>query len=123
MNYVNYNSSIVLRLGVQIVGWIGPIQNPKEIDDEDLLRSLRDNWTTGECRWEALTPEERANLVTQAKAGNIVKKPRKIRADKGTKRGKAIGAGDAGGSEVRTRKVRSDAGVKRKTPPVDVAPN
>jgi len=113
MNYINYICSIVLRFGVKIVGWIGDIQNPKEIDDEDLLRSLRERWRTGECRWENLTPEDRAVLLAKVQTGDVARKPRKVRADKGKKRGVGNEVDDVISTEERTRKVRSDKGKAR----------
>jgi len=117
MNYLNYGLGTVLRLGVHIVGWIGDIKNPKDIDDEELSWSLREKWRTGECRRETLTPEAWASLKSsleqREQAGQAVGKARKPQADKGKKR-------KVDDNEVTTntpkpaRKPRKDKGVSRK---------
>ncbi|KAN0111299.1 hypothetical protein V8E52_008674 [Russula decolorans] len=60
MNYTNYESNIVEKCGVALIGWPvnGKVQNPGGLSpDEGLI--LRNALETNECRWTVLTKEQR----------------------------------------------------------------
>lgn len=85
MNYQNYQTVIVARYKVHLVGWPKkvPFTNPSHISTEHLQR-LRDALQSHECMWQVMTRQEvdihNANLETSTSA------PRKERSDKNKKR-------------------------------------
>ena len=59
MKYTNYESSIVEKYGVALIGWPinGKVQNPGGLGpDEGLI--LRNSLETKTCRWTVLTEEQ-----------------------------------------------------------------
>lgn len=93
MNYVNYETIIVLKHKVQLVGWPTGVKfiNPADIGPSDDVKQLHDAINVGDCKWVALTRNEvleRTQTYEAAIAeGKTVGKKRKERSDKGEKRG------------------------------------
>jgi len=104
MNYQNYNSQIVHRLSVKLVGWTHhELVSPYEIHSVDDIRTLHAAIVCGACFWMRLSKGEvarhKADMEKREAAGEVVKKKRKERSDKGVTKGprKKVGAdGDSG---------------------------
>jgi hypothetical protein len=84
MNYINYESGIVKKFGVALIGWPvdGKVQNPGGLGpDEGLV--LRNALEKKECRWIILTEEEQEARKIQntqrEKDGEQIYVPRKKR--------------------------------------------
>jgi hypothetical protein len=84
MNYTNYESGIVEKFGVALIGWPvdGKVQNPGSLGpDEGLV--LRNALEREECRWTILSEEEwEARKIQNAqreKDGEQIYVPRKKR--------------------------------------------
>jgi hypothetical protein len=84
MNYKNYESSIVEKFGVDLIGWPinGKVQNPGGLGpDEGLV--LRNALEKKECKWIILTEEEqKARKIQNAQReedGEQIYVPRKKR--------------------------------------------
>jgi hypothetical protein len=84
MNYINYESGIVEKFGVALIGWPvdGKVQNPGGLGlDEGLV--LRNALEEKECRWIILTEEEQEARKIQntqrKKDGEQIYVPRKKR--------------------------------------------
>jgi hypothetical protein len=91
MNYVNYETTIVERHHIKLVGWtFSQIASPSEIGMVDDIRALRDALKMGTCRWVRLSKRELATHVEELgkhqSSGEIIGKKRKTRSDKGTQR-------------------------------------
>ncbi|KAJ7041291.1 hypothetical protein C8F04DRAFT_898607, partial [Mycena alexandri] len=106
MEYLHYEESIVLRYGVQLIGWTpgrvkddksptgwidGPIRNISDLSSSlPVLTTLRDALKSGDCKWVKLTQEERKERQRQwdekVAAGKVVPRARKQRSDVGKKR-------------------------------------
>lgn len=84
MNYASYDTQIVARYGVRLVGWTygDKVCNPGEISSTEELRKLHTALINKTCRWEAVPEEERAAIQAAAAA-----EPPRERSDKGKKRG------------------------------------
>ena len=56
MNYVNYNTSIVLKYHVQLIGWPSeiPFINPHQLTTI-AAKSLLDSLTVSTCKWVILS--------------------------------------------------------------------
>ncbi|CAK5266267.1 unnamed protein product [Mycena citricolor] len=85
MKWDQYILTIVLRLGVCLVGWPSntPFQTPSKISTVDSMQELRDALKTGECHWRKITAEERLKWkkkydqeVKDGKLKVTTKKPR-----------------------------------------------
>lgn len=92
MNYQNYDTQIILRLGVKLVGWTyHSLVSPYEIYTIDDLRTLHDSLVCGACFWMRLTKREmtqhKADIEKREAAGEVVTKKRKERSDKGVPKG------------------------------------
>jgi hypothetical protein len=98
MNYVNYDDAIVIPFRVKLAGYpLKDFASPSTISNTADLRTLRDAYKTGSCKWVRLTEAE-----VEAHAKDI-----EVRRKNGETIGKA-------------RKKRKDAGVLRKRKVVDV---
>jgi hypothetical protein len=92
MNYVNYETAIVEKYKVDLVGWPATIKfaNPSAIGTVDDIRALRNALKTGECKWIIQTKRQQAMhaemLKNKREAGVAIGKKRKERSDKGKKR-------------------------------------
>lgn len=91
MNYTNYETAIVERYRVNLVGWTFPrLVSPSEIGTIDDIRTLRDALKTGACKWVRLSKRELAahsEAVAQWREdGEVIGKKRKERSNKGVKR-------------------------------------
>jgi hypothetical protein len=66
MNYINYETAIVERFKVKLVGWTyHQIVSPSEIGTVDEIRTLRDALKTGACKWIRLSKRELAAHVKE----------------------------------------------------------
>lgn len=123
MNYQNYDSQIIQRLSVKLVGWTHhELVSPYEIHSVDDLRTLHAALVCGACFWMRLSKGEvsrhKADMDKREAAGEVVKKKRKERSDKGVRKGqrKKVGAGgdsgedEAGAGPSKRRKVDTQKG-------------
>jgi hypothetical protein len=91
MNYANYETQVVQKLGSKLVGWtFDQIVSPFEIHRIDDVRTLVEALRSGQCHWErmtrlAITQHARA-MEEREKTGEIIGKKRKQRSDAGKKR-------------------------------------
>jgi hypothetical protein len=110
MNYMNYETAIVEKYKVELVGWPPhiPFANPSTLGTMDAVRSLRSALQVGECKWVAQTLRQQAAHADKLKAlresGQIIGKKRKERSDKGKKRAHA---GEQGGGQQEKTKRRA----------------
>jgi hypothetical protein len=94
MQYEDYQRGIVLKHGVELIGWTADqFVNPSQLSSAlGPLRTLRDALISGTCKFQKLSPEERAERqkLYEAKvvSGEIQPKQRKTRKDAGKKRTK-----------------------------------
>ena len=92
MNYQNYDTQIILRLGVKLVGWTySKLVSPYEIYTIDDLRTLHGALVCGACFWMRLSKREmtrhKADVEKRESMGEVVRKKRKERSDKGVPKG------------------------------------
>jgi len=131
MNYVNYDTQIIQRYQVKLVGYTyQEFTSPYNISVVDDLRLLRDALQCGLCCWIRLTKGEvskhTAEMSSRVAAGEKVMTKRKVRVDKGKKRGKRtatdLGAEDkenddiGGAGPSKRRKVTASAPKTQKAP-------
>jgi len=95
MNYINYESSIVEKFGIALIGWPvnGKVQNPGDLGpDEGLV--LRNALERMECKWIILTEKEQeARKIQNAqreKDGEQIYAPQKKRPKKSTARDNGV---------------------------------
>jgi hypothetical protein len=92
MNYVNYDTSIVIKYKAQLVGWPSTIKfgNPSTIGTVDDIRTLHTALQVGSCKWIILTVHQQAahlkSVEALREAGTVVGKKRKVHLDKGKQR-------------------------------------
>jgi hypothetical protein len=92
MNYINYDTCIVIKYNVRLAGWPSTIKfgNPSTIGTVDDIRTLRTALQVGSCKWIILTGRQQAahlkSVEALKEAGTVVGKKRKVRCDKGRKR-------------------------------------
>ncbi|KAJ7623121.1 hypothetical protein DFH06DRAFT_965182, partial [Mycena polygramma] len=92
MDYVYNEESIVLKYGVQLIGWsCKRFVNPSELSSSvSVLTTVRDALRDGDCKWVKLTPTERKECKAQWKediaAGRVTARVRNPRSDIGKKR-------------------------------------
>lgn len=92
MQYVNYERDIVLRFGIELIGWTHPTWiNPSELSTSlPPLQALLDAIKSGTCKFVRLTHGDRkvreAEYYKKVEAGEI-DIGRKKRKDAGKKRG------------------------------------
>jgi hypothetical protein len=92
MNYQNYDTQIIQRLAVKLVGWTyHKLVSPYEIYAIDDLQSLHDALVCGACFWMRLSKREltkhKAEIEKRELMGEVVTKKRKERSDKGVLKG------------------------------------
>lgn len=92
MNYSNYDTQVIQRLGVKLVGWTyHEVVSPYEIHTIDDLRTLHNALVCGACFWLRLSKRELAahktDIEQREAAGETVTKKRKERSDKGVPKG------------------------------------
>lgn len=92
MNYQNYDTQIVERLGVKLVGWTyDKMVSPYEIYTIDDICLLHNALVCGSCFWMRLSKRQihqhTEDMERREAAGEVVKKKRKERSDKGTAKG------------------------------------
>ncbi|KAF8163958.1 hypothetical protein BJ912DRAFT_864500 [Pholiota molesta] len=114
MQYANYEEAIVLKYGIELVGWTHEkFCNPSELSSSlGPLRTLLDALNDHSCKFVKLSPLERRDREIKYRAnvasGAIVAKQRKTRKDAGTKR-----KSSATTSETRPgKRIRSDETVE-----------
>jgi hypothetical protein len=129
MNYVNYDTQIMQRYQVKLVGFTHrEFISPYNICVVDDLRVLRDALQCGSCCWIRMTKGEvskhATELAKREAAGEVVTTKRKQRSDKGIKRGKRTEV-DLGGDENEnddgdgagpSKRQKVSAKVAKKTP-------
>ena len=89
MSYINYDVDIRHRHQVELSGWPNhvPFTSPSHITTGAALRAVQDALKSGICRWVPLSRESKELLAQCIESGDVLKKSRAPRADKGTKRG------------------------------------
>ena len=113
MIYANYDTAIVVNLGIMLVNWPPGVKftNPSEIGAIADLIAIRDALKTGACFWKTLTKNEiseyKAKIEERRKQDGTAPKARKKRSD-------------AGRSKPRGQENRRPA-AKGKTPSVKSA--
>ena len=115
MSYSNYDIEIRNKYHVELTGWPNnvPFTSPSNITTSAPLRAARDALKSGVCRWTSLSHESREALAKRVDSGEITKKPRAPRADKGVKRGPRVGKENI--PPKSTKKARN--AVSRAVPP------
>ncbi|KAJ7190069.1 hypothetical protein GGX14DRAFT_580167 [Mycena pura] len=92
MDYIYHEESIVLKYGVELVGWTCErFVNPSELSSSvTVLTTLCDALRDGECKWVKLTPAERRSWKEKwdddVAAGKVIARVRAARFDIGRKR-------------------------------------
>jgi hypothetical protein len=124
MNYVNYKISIVQKYHVRLVGWPSdiPFVNPHQLTTIAAAKSLQNSLTVSTCKWVVMSKrqqkEHAATLVADAEGGQEVGRKRKVRSDKGKKRGKQADENINGEDEEANDNTDEDepTNVKRQKP-------
>ncbi|KIJ91094.1 hypothetical protein K443DRAFT_135562 [Laccaria amethystina LaAM-08-1] len=123
MNYQNYNTQVIERLGVKLVGWThNKLVSPYEIHSVDDLRMLHNALVCGACFWMRLSKREmtrhKVDMEEREAAGEVVVKKRKARSDKGIPKGprKKPGRGRPIEEEEATKRAGA-AKAKSQVPP------
>ena len=94
MNYVNYNTSIVQKYHVQLLGWPSdiPFKNPHQLTTVAAAKSLQNTLVVSTCKWVIMSKwqqkEHLTTLAADAEGGQVTGKKRKVRSDKGKRCGK-----------------------------------
>jgi hypothetical protein len=94
MNYVNYKTSIVQKYHTQLLGWPSeiPFVNPHQLTSTAAAKSLLNALTVSTCKWVAMSKRQQREhavmLAADVEGGRVVGKKRKVRSDKGKRRGK-----------------------------------
>lgn len=91
MNYANYDTAIVERYKVKLVGWTyEKFVNPSHIGTMTDICRLRDALKCGECKWTKLDKHQLQAHLNDIKNrqgnGEVIGKPRRERSDKGKSR-------------------------------------
>ena len=91
MNYSNYDTRVIQKYQVKLVGWTyNKFVTPFEIHTIDDVRTLVEALRCGRCHWVRMTAMEitkhAKNVEARKAAGETVGKPRKVRSDLGIKR-------------------------------------
>lgn len=94
MNYLNYKTSIVQKYHVQLLGWPSdiPFVNPHQLTTIAAARSLQNSLTVSTCKWVVMSKRQQNEhtviMAADVERGRAVGRKRKVRSDKGKKRGK-----------------------------------
>ncbi|KAJ7822373.1 hypothetical protein B0H14DRAFT_3731711 [Mycena olivaceomarginata] len=92
MDYVYYIESIVVKYGVELIGWpCDRFVNPSDLSSSlTVLTTVSDALKDGACKWVKLSSAERkareANFEADVAAGKITRRERNPRSDIGKKR-------------------------------------
>ncbi|KAJ7747704.1 hypothetical protein B0H14DRAFT_2636711 [Mycena olivaceomarginata] len=92
MDYVYYIESIVVKYGVELIGWpCDRFVNPSDLSSSlTVLTIVSDALKDGACKWVKLSSAERkareANFEADVAAGKITRRERNPRSDIGKKR-------------------------------------
>ena len=119
MNYANYDTSIVLVYGVQLVNWPldGGVVSPSQLTNTADMRKLRNALKSGECRWKKLTATEvqaHDNEIEARRAkGEVIGKPRKKRSDAGVKRKRVADDGEKENERPKSKKQKKGGSSKQ----------
>ncbi|KAJ7757676.1 hypothetical protein B0H14DRAFT_3598809 [Mycena olivaceomarginata] len=92
MDYIYYKESIVLKYGIELIGW--PLEhfvNPSDLSSSlPILTQVRDALKNGTCKWVKLSPADRkarkAAWDADVAAGKVVERARAPCCDTGQKR-------------------------------------
>ena len=117
MQYIHYEEDIVLKKGVELVGWTyEKIINPSSLSSAvQPLRNLHDVIKDKRCRFVRLSAQELSARVVayqeKVNQGQVIPRQRKTRKDKGIRRRKTmstatVGEDDNTDDEVPLRKRR-----------------
>ncbi|KAK0229190.1 hypothetical protein EDD85DRAFT_957588 [Armillaria nabsnona] len=94
MSYSRYQTDIIERHGVELTGWparLLPLKPPSDIRVLADLKLLRNALVEGSCRWIHLSRPDVQDRINEhqrrAESSDIQTKKRKVRSDKGKKRG------------------------------------
>ncbi|KAK0231662.1 hypothetical protein EDD85DRAFT_793326 [Armillaria nabsnona] len=94
MSYSRYQTDIIERHGVELTGWparLLPLKPPLDIRVLADLKLLRNALVEGSCRWIHLSRPDVQDRINKhqrrAESSDIQTKKRKVRSDKGKKRG------------------------------------
>lgn len=94
MSYARYQTDIVEKYSVELIGWparLLPLKTPSEIRVLADLKLLRNALIEGSCRWVHLSRPDIQNRIDEhqrrAESGEVPAKKRKERSDKGKKCG------------------------------------
>lgn len=94
MQYIRYEEEIVLKLGIELVGWMyDKIVNPSQLSSAlEPLSTLRNALRDGQCKFVRLSPPEIKQRIAayqeKLNDGQVQKRKRKTRKDKGGRRSK-----------------------------------
>jgi len=96
MNYCGYDTSVVERYRVKLVGWTyQDFVNPSKIGTINDIRKLRDALRSGECFWTRLNQDEvKTYLQNRKENGEGIQRTRRQRSDKGKARKRRIESDD-----------------------------
>ncbi len=117
MQYTNYEVDIVIKYGIELVGWThDKFCNPSELSNSlEPLRTLLDALNNQTCKFVKLSPQDRrareAKYQADVASGSIPGKQRKTRKDSGTTRKRKLGITetDRAGKRIRSSEtVHSD---------------
>jgi hypothetical protein len=121
MQYVNYETNIVIRYGVELVGWTHPKwANPSELSTSlGPLQVLLDAIDSGSCKFVKLTRDQQkqreAAYNAKLKSGEVTQRARKPRKDLGKKRkrvvepsGSSSSSSDSDSSPSKRRRVAAN---------------
>ena len=92
MSYINYDTDVVQKYSVRLVGYPFPtVISPHQIHTIDAIQTLRDALHAGTCHWLSISGKEvhqhAIETTRRLDTGEIIKKRRKERSDKGKKKG------------------------------------
>jgi len=124
ISYINYDIDVIQKYSVQLVGYPFPeIISPHQIHTIDAIRMLRDALFTGTCHWINISAKEvhqhAVETTRRLDTGELVKKKRKERSDKGKKRGARTPANPSQEPSAKRHKVlpsKTKKSVRRQLP-------
>src|ERR1700722_1745759 len=99
MSYSGYNTSIVERYRVKLIGWTyKDFVNPSKIGTITDVRNLRDALRSGQCHWTRLSQNEVETYLQEN--GDETRKTRRQRSDKGKSRKNRIESDDEDDEDI-----------------------
>ncbi|KAJ3560899.1 hypothetical protein NP233_g10537 [Leucocoprinus birnbaumii] len=117
MNYNNYDTGIVAKYGIHLVGWPAhvPFTSPSNLS-ADHLRDLRAALLSKRCIWQVMSTDEfethEQRLQAMRAEGQTVGVPRKTRSDKNKKRRRNVENDDENNPDV---EVQASVQKKKRT--------